>query len=103
MFDRNFHGPFQVYEVTGTYVKVQSVNNPDVKSRTISLQKCPNVRAVFPQTSLVGHTRGSHCHGACRTICDQDQNKIKGSTHHFVLNQVIKRCFKEVIKRLIEQ
>ena len=25
-------------------------------------------------------TRGNHSHSACRTICDRDQNEIKGST-----------------------
>ena len=37
--DRNFHGPFRVYEVTGTNAKVKPVTKPDVESRTISLQQ----------------------------------------------------------------
>ena len=37
-------------------------------------------------------------HRACRNICNLDQNKIKGSRCHFVLNQAIKDHFKEDIK-----
>ena len=48
-------------------------------------------------------TRGSHSHRACRTICNRDQNEIKGSTRHFVLNQAIKERFKETIKRLTKE
>ena len=48
--------------------------------------------------------RGSHSHMACRTIGDQDQNEtIKGSTYHFVLNQVIKERFKEAIMRFTKE
>ena len=35
--DHNFHGPFRVYEVTGTNVKVKPITNPDAESRTLSL------------------------------------------------------------------
>ena len=45
-------------------------------------------------------TRGSHCHKTCRTICNCDQNNIKGSRHKFEVNQVIKRHYKGVIKQL---
>ena len=34
--DRTFHGPFRVYEVTDTNVKVKPVTNPDAESRTLS-------------------------------------------------------------------
>ena len=45
-------------------------------------------------------TRGSHSHKASGTICNWDQNKIKGSRCYLVLNQTIKECFKEAIKKL---
>ena len=54
--DRNFHGPFQVYEVTGTNVKVKPVTNPDVESRTISLQQVSKCKGSFPTNqSWLGH------------------------------------------------
>ena len=40
---------------------------------------------------------------ACRTICNWDQNEIKGSTHHFVLHQAIKERFKEATKRFTKE
>ena len=42
----------------------------------------------------------SHSHKVSRTICNWDQNEIKGSRCCLVLNQVIKECFKEAIKKL---
>ena len=54
--DRNFHGPFRVYEVTGTNAKVKPVTNPDVESRTISLQQVSKCRGSFPTNqSWLGH------------------------------------------------
>ena len=58
---------------------------------------------IFAVILLLLLTRGSHSHRACRTICDWDQNEIKGSTCNFVLNQAIKECFKEAIKRLVKE
>ena len=55
------------------------------------------------QVKIVRNTRGGHSHRACRTICNRDQNEIKGSTSHFTLNQAIKEHFKEMIKRLLEE
>ena len=49
------------------------------------------------------YSRSSHTHRACRTICDWDQNEIKKLTGKFVLNQMIKKRFKEAIKQLIEE
>ena len=57
----------------------------------------------FPDEEKIPDSRGSHSHRACRTICDWDQNEIKGSTRHFVLNQAIKERFKETIKRLTKE
>ena len=54
--DRNFHGPFRVYEVTGSNVKVKSVTNPDVESRTISIQHVSKYKGSFPiNQSWLGH------------------------------------------------
>ena len=54
--NRNFHGPFRVYEVTGTNVKVKPVTNPDVESRTISLQQVSKCKGSFPTNqSWLGH------------------------------------------------
>ena len=44
-------------------------------------------------------SRGSHLHKACRTICNQDQNEIKGSRCYFALNKTIKGCSEEAIKK----
>ena len=52
----NFHGPFRVYEVTSTNVKVKPVTNPDVESRTISLQQVSKCKGSFPTNqSWLGH------------------------------------------------
>ena len=48
-------------------------------------------------------SRDRHSHKACRTICNRDQNEIKQSTCHFVLNQAIKGRFKEAIKQFTEE
>ena len=40
---------------------------------------------------------------ACRTICNRDQNEIKGSTCHFVLKLTIKERFKAAIKQLTKE
>ena len=47
--------------------------------------------------------RGNHSYRARGTICNGDQNEIKGSTCQFVLDQAIKKHFKEAIKWLIEE
>ena len=54
--DRLFHRPFQVYEVSGTNVKIKPVSNPEVELRTVSLQvsKC---KGNFPvNQSWLGHS-----------------------------------------------
>ena len=54
--DRTFHGPFRVYEVTGTNAKVKPVTNPEVESRTISLQHVSKCKGSFPTNqSWLGH------------------------------------------------
>ena len=54
--DQNFHGPFRVHEVTGTNVKVKPVTNPDVESRTLSLQQVSKCKGSFAtDQSWLGH------------------------------------------------
>ena len=48
-------------------------------------------------------SRGNHSHSTSRIICNQDQNETQRSISQFLLNQVIKECFKEAIKQLIEE
>ena len=45
--DRTYHGPYRVYEVTGTNVKVKPVSTPDVEPRTISLQQVSKCKGNF--------------------------------------------------------
>ena len=45
--DHNFHGPFRVYKVTGNNAKVKLTTNPDVESRTLSLQQISKCRGSF--------------------------------------------------------
>ena len=45
--DRNFHGPFRVYEVTSTNVKVKYINQLLIQMLSLEqslYSKCPNVR-----------------------------------------------------------
>ena len=69
--DRNFNGPFRVYEATGTNAKVKPVTNPDVESRIISSQQVSKCRGSFPTNqSWLGHSiikPRSH-----RTVRNQD-------------------------------
>ena len=54
--DRTFHGPFQVYKVTDTNVKVKPVTNPDAESRTLSLQQVSKCKSSFAiNQSWLGH------------------------------------------------
>ena len=50
--DHNFHGSFPVYEVTGTNVKVNQLLIHMLSLKQPLYNRYPNVRAVFPQTSL---------------------------------------------------
>ena len=45
--DRNYHGPYRVYEATDTNVKVKPVSSPDAESRTISLQQVSKCKGNF--------------------------------------------------------
>ena len=45
--DRTYHGPYRVYEVTGTNVKVKPVSTPDVEPKTISLQQVSKCKGNF--------------------------------------------------------
>ena len=54
--DRTFHGPFRVYEVTDTNVKVKTVTTPDAESRTLSLQQVSKCKGNFATNqSWLGH------------------------------------------------
>ena len=54
--DCNSHGPFRVYEITGTNVKVKPVTNPDAESRTLSLQQVSKRKGSFATNqSWLGH------------------------------------------------
>ena len=50
--DCTFHGPFRVYKVTDTNVKVKPVTTPDAESRTLSLQQVSKCKGNLPPTSL---------------------------------------------------
>ena len=45
--DRNYHGPYRVYEATDTNVKVKPVSSPDAESKTISLQQVSKCKGSF--------------------------------------------------------
>ena len=45
--DCTYHGPYRVYEVTGTNVKVKPVSTPDAEPRTISLQQVSKCKGNF--------------------------------------------------------
>ena len=56
--DHTFHGPFRVYEVTDTNVKVKPVTNQDAESRTLPLQqvsKCKGSFATNQSWLAIGH------------------------------------------------
>ena len=56
--DRTYHGPYRVYEVTGTNVKVKPVSTPDVEPRTISLQQVSKCKGNFSANQFwYGHTQ----------------------------------------------
>ena len=45
--DRTYHGPYRVYEATGTNMKVKPVSTPDVESITLSLQHVSKCKGNF--------------------------------------------------------
>ena len=45
--DHTYHGPYRVYKVTATNVKVKPVSTPDVEPRTISLRQISKYKGNF--------------------------------------------------------
>ena len=51
--DCTFHGPFRVYEVTDTNIKVKPVTTPNAESRTLSLQQVSKCKGNFAITGMI--------------------------------------------------
>ena len=54
--DRTYQGPYRVYEVTDTNVKIKPVTEPDSEARCVSLQKISRCKSNVPTDQVwLGH------------------------------------------------
>jgi len=55
--DRSYHGPYWVYEITDTAVKVKPVTEPGSEARCVSLQKVSRCKENIPTDQVwLGHS-----------------------------------------------
>ena len=56
--NRSYHGPYQVYEITDSSVKVKPVTDPGSEARCVSLQKISRCKESIPTDQVwLGHSK----------------------------------------------
>ena len=78
-FNHNFHGSFPVNEVTGLMSKLNQLLIYMLSLKQSLYNRCRNVRAVFPQTSL----------GSAITLPNREDRKVQEMKSHesYMLHQ----------------